>query len=80
MERLPILQSILDIYKTKLNSARPEISLVPFAACSVFDRDCEYSKKLEGQSKPLSSSISVVIVIHLRKALMHGGSSPRNTK
>ena len=50
MERLPILQNTRDICKTKLNSARPEISLVPFAACSVFDRNCENSSARLGSS------------------------------
>jgi hypothetical protein len=50
MERLPILQNTRDICKTKLNSARPEISLVPFAACSVFDRNCENSSAKLGSS------------------------------
>ena len=50
MQRLPILQNTRDICKTKLNSARPEISLVPFAACSVFDRNCENSSAKLGSS------------------------------
>jgi len=46
----PILQNTRDICNTKLNSALPEISLVPFAACSVFDRNCENSSAKLGSS------------------------------
>jgi len=49
-QRLPILQNTRDICNTKLNSARPDISLVPFAACSVFDRNCENSSAKLGSS------------------------------
>ena len=49
-QSLPILQNTRDICNTKLNSALPEISLVPFAACSVFDRNCENSSAKLGSS------------------------------
>ena len=37
---IPILENTRAICSTKLNSRRPDISLAPFAACSVFDRSC----------------------------------------
>ena len=46
----PILHNTRAICKTKLNSARPDISLVPCAACSVFERSCENSNARLGSS------------------------------
>ena len=47
---LPILQNARAIWRTKLNSARPEISLVPCAVCSVFSFSWEKRSARLGSS------------------------------
>ena len=56
---LPIRQKTRAIWRTKLNSVRPEISLVPFAVCKVFDFNCENNNARLGSSK-WGSPISVI--------------------
>jgi len=46
----PIRQNTRAICRTKLNSARPDISLVPLAACKVFDFSCENKSARLGSS------------------------------
>lgn len=46
----PIRQNTLAICNTKLNSDRPDISLVPLAVCNVFDRSCENKSARLGSS------------------------------
>ena len=49
-DNVPILQKTRAIWSTKLNSVRPEISLVPCAVWSVFDLSCEKSNARLGSS------------------------------
>lgn len=49
-EYTPIRQNTRAICRTKLNSARPDISLVPLAAWSVFDFSCENKSARLGSS------------------------------
>ena len=46
----PILQNTRAIWSTKLNSERPDISLVPLAVCSVLERSWENSNARLGSS------------------------------